>query len=254
MSPAWTCAGADAPAFILGRYNSGGGRRPGGRPPPPDFRFTKKFARRGTAASPGAPPLPPRFFFQKSPGAQTAASTAPTISSTTATIRRLVLGLGHDPDERLGPRLGDQRRPCPFSFASPATIAACRRAGPAAPAPHRSARCAAPCGTVSKLRARRLAGWPVRTISARNCSPAISPSPVSRVIGHHDMARLLAPEVQAVGAHRLDHVAVAHGRAVQPDPAVCQIPLQPEVRHHGRGQRPALQPPLLGPAPGEKAP
>src|SRR6478672_4645335 len=46
------------------------------------------------------------------------------------------------------------------------------------------------------------------------------------------MARLLAADIVAVLAHRLDDVAVAHRRSLQTEAEVLQIALKPEIGHH----------------------
>ena len=68
--------------------------------------------------------------------------------------------------------------------------------------------------------------------------------PVTRgaEIAHHHMARLLAAQIKAVLAHMLDHIAVAHLRARQAQPAVLQMAFQSQIRHHrGNNARRAQQ-------------
>ena len=61
------------------------------------------------------------------------------------------------------------------------------------------------------------------------------------------MARLFPAQVIAVAAHCLDDIAVTHGSAFQTQATRGQEFLKPEVRHDGRNQRAAFQPPLFGP-------
>jgi hypothetical protein len=52
------------------------------------------------------------------------------------------------------------------------------------------------------------------------------PVPCRRVIRHDDMAGLLAAEIEAVGAHMLQHIAVADGGAHEAEPEAAQITLK----------------------------
>ena len=61
------------------------------------------------------------------------------------------------------------------------------------------------------------------------------------MIGHHDVARLLAAQIEPALAHPLDHISIANGRAFKPQIQTFKIMLQPEVGHDGRHQGPALQ-------------
>ena len=57
------------------------------------------------------------------------------------------------------------------------------------------------------------------------------------------MAGLFAADIEAAGAHPLDHIAVTDLGAVQRDPLPGQIAFQPEIRHHGGDDAAAGQTP-----------
>ena len=48
------------------------------------------------------------------------------------------------------------------------------------------------------------------------------------------MARLLATDIVAVGAHLLEHVTVADRRADERNAQTAEIALEAEIGHHGR--------------------
>ena len=61
------------------------------------------------------------------------------------------------------------------------------------------------------------------------------------MVAKNDVAGLLAADVAALLAHRLEHVAVADRRALQADAFLRQPPLKAEVGHDRRDDRPAAQ-------------
>ena len=73
------------------------------------------------------------------------------------------------------------------------------------------------------------------------------PSPVVRIIGQHDVARLLAADIVAMLPHMLDHVAVAHRRALQAEAELLQIALEPEIGHDRGDDAAAGEPPAPEP-------
>src|SRR3546814_4726046 len=66
------------------------------------------------------------------------------------------------------------------------------------------------------------------------------------------MARLLATDVEAAGAHGLDHVAVADGGPVKREPEAAEEPLEPQVGHDRRDQPAAPERAGLGPVAGDQ--
>ncbi len=61
------------------------------------------------------------------------------------------------------------------------------------------------------------------------------------VVRQDDVARLLAADVEALGPHRLEHVAITHGGAFQRQPERSEIPFQSKVAHHRGDQSVAAQ-------------
>ena len=82
--------------------------------------------------------------------------------------------------------------------------------------------------------------------------PSHQPVARGRIVGHHDMARLLPPEVKASFAHPLHHIAVADSGPLQPHTTVVQETLQPQIAHHRGDKRLARKTLLLGPTRGHQ--
>ena len=61
------------------------------------------------------------------------------------------------------------------------------------------------------------------------------------VIVQHDMAGLLAAQIETVLAHMFDHVAVADRRANEVELQTLKVPLETEIRHHRRHDAAAIQ-------------
>ena len=68
------------------------------------------------------------------------------------------------------------------------------------------------------------------------------------VVRQDDVAGRLAAEIVAVLAHMLEHVAVAHRRADQFDALPFEMPLEPEIGHHGADDAGLRQPVVFLPA------
>ena len=62
-----------------------------------------------------------------------------------------------------------------------------------------------------------------------------------RMVGEDDVPRLLAADIVAARAHRLEHVAVADLGAQQLEAGLAEMPLEAEVRHHRRDDAVALE-------------
>ena len=140
------------------------------------------------------------------------------------------------------PDLRIRSRPLPSSRCSAAAMALLTiSASSGCPPPKRTLR--KTCGKGSKQRQTSLAGRSVATITASTCRAASRPSAGGRVIAEHDMARLLAADIEAVVAHMFDHVAVADRCAGQRQALRRQEAFEPQIGHHGGDQ----------PAPGETA-
>ena len=71
------------------------------------------------------------------------------------------------------------------------------------------------------------------------------------MVDHDEVAGLLAAEIVAVGAHALEHVAVADRRAHEAELALVEIALEAEVGHHRGDDAAADQPAVLRPAIGD---
>jgi hypothetical protein len=136
----------------------------------------------------------------------------------------LVLAFAHDRGQRLGARLADHQPPVPVQPRLALGDRARTLASSSGAAPFRSGRssAAAARGEAAGERARRLP--PRLDHRGQELQRRDQPVAGGGVVGHHDVARLLAAEVVAARPHRLDHVAVADRvrRSRGPWPARCR--------------------------------
>src|SRR5580704_7111439 len=163
-----------------------------------------------------------------------------------------IVALGHDTDQRFGARLAHQ---------DAAARAQPRLGGGDRLFHGRLGKCclgiAANPHVLQKLRyrlegAKGLTGGPLG-LEHRRQRLQRRHQPVSRrrMIGHDDVAGLLAAEIVAFGAHALEDVAVTHLGPHQQELVRTEIALESEVRHHGGDQTAAGQPPIRRPLVGD---
>src|SRR5712675_507726 len=143
-----------------------------------------------------------------------------------------IVAFGHDADQRLGARLAHQDA---AGRAEP-HLGGGDRLGDGAV----GERCVgiADADVLQQLRhrlegaeslARRLAGLDHRRQRLQRCHQTVAGR---GVVDHDDMAGLFAAEIVAVGAHALEHVAVADRGPHELEPARPEIALKPEIGHH----------------------
>ena len=184
--------------------------------------------------------------------AQAKRATSASISPTIGAQQLGILAFAHDPDQGLGAGLADHQP----AAAAHARLAGGDRGAHARLVERRRALAEADVG--QHLREGRedpgeLAGAPAGLDhGGEELQRRDQPVAGGDVVGHHDVARLLAAEVVAALAHRLDHVAVADGGAQELQALRLQVPLEPEVRHHRRDQRALGEPALGRPAVGDQ--
>src|SRR5690606_18082685 len=72
----------------------------------------------------------------------------------------------------------------------------------------------------------------------------------SHIVAQNYVARLLPADIEATGPHALDHITIAHLSADEVQSKPADIPLQPEVGHHGGDDAASRQ--LAGGMPGTR--
>ena len=129
--------------------------------------------------------------------------------------QRLVVGLDHDADERLGPGRRHEQPAAPVE-AEPRGLDASLDRWLLPAAGRRSARqLRSRCGSGVNTRPSALSGRSCVRMTASTCSAGEQAVAGGREVGHDDVAGLLAAEIVAATAHVLDHVAIADLGAMQ---------------------------------------